>query len=162
MLLQLASRLCFVLTLLTAASVNAQTVVVLVRHAEKVDESRDAALSEPGKERARALAAMLKDAGVESIYSTDYARTRDTAKPLAEHLGKKIEIYDGDALEALATKLRSAGTRALVVGHSDTTPDLVRALGGHEGSAIDPDEYDRIYLLVLLEDGTATTTVLRY
>jgi phosphohistidine phosphatase SixA len=157
-----ALNLCCVLTLLAAASTDAQTVVALARHAEKVDESRDAALSEKGRERARALAALLKDAGIDAVYSTDYARTRDTAKPLSELLSKPVEIYDGDALDALAAKLRSAGRRALVVGHSDTTPELVRALGGREGSAIDPDEYDRLYLLVLLPDGTAATTVLRY
>jgi phosphohistidine phosphatase SixA len=162
MLLNQSWILCFVLTFSSALSAGAQTFVALVRHAEKVDESRDAALSEKGRERARALAALLKDAGIDAVYSTDYARTRDTAKPLSELLSKPVEIYDGDALDGLAAKLRSAGRRALVVGHSDTTPELVRALGGREGSAIDPDEYDRLYLLVLLPDGTAVTTVLRY
>lgn len=161
MRLRRASIASFLLAAGCAVS-QAPSVVVLVRHAEKVDESRDAELSEQGKERARALAAMLKDAGIETIYSTDYIRTRDTARPLAEALSKEIELYDGDDLEGLARKLRANGSRALVVGHLDTTPALVRILGGREGSPIDPEEYDRLYLVTLLPDGKASATILRF
>jgi phosphohistidine phosphatase SixA len=141
---------------------RAETLVVLVRHAEKVDESRDAELSPDGRSRAQALAAMLKDAGIESVYSTDYVRTRETAKPLSDRLSKPIEIYDGDELEAFAGTLRARGSRALVVGHSDTTPELVKLLGGEPGSPIDSDEYDRLYVLTLFPDGKASTLVLRF
>lgn len=150
--------------LLLAASVSSAEVqvLVLVRHAERVDESRDAGLAEAGKTRARALAEILKDAGIEAIYSTDYIRTRETARPLAELLSKPIEIYDGDDLAELARKLRTRASRALVVGHSDTTHELVSLLGGEAGAPIASSEYDRVYFLGLGADGSVATTILRF
>jgi 2,3-bisphosphoglycerate-dependent phosphoglycerate mutase len=143
------------------ASAHAQTVVVLVRHGEKVDDSVDAQLSEKGKARALALAALLKDAGIDAVYSTDFTRTRETARPTAEGISKPVEIYNTDDLEGFAKRLRERGGRALVVGHSNTTPELVRLLGGDAGPPIDDAEYDRLYLLVLSPSGT-TTTILRF
>jgi broad specificity phosphatase PhoE len=145
----------------SASSVEAQ-VLVLVRHAERVDQSRDAELSEAGKTRARALARMLKDAGIEAIYSTDYIRTRETARPLAELLSKPVEIYDGEQLSGLVGELRTRASRALVVGHSDTTHELVGLLGGDPGAPIASSEYDRVYILGLAADGTVATTILRF
>jgi broad specificity phosphatase PhoE len=141
---------------------QAETVLMLVRHAEKVDESRETDLSDAGRARARALAAMLKDAGIEAIYSTDYLRTRETAKPTAEVTSKPIEVYDGDKLEVFAKDLRTRGLRALVVGHSDTTPELVKLLGGEPGSPIASNEYDRMYILTLSPDGKVSTVLLRF
>jgi broad specificity phosphatase PhoE len=137
-------------------------VIVLVRHAEKVDESRGADLTPSGRRRAHALAEMLRHAGIDAVYSTDYLRTRETAKPTAERIGKPIDIYDGDALSAFASELRSKGGRALVVGHSDTTPELVASLGGDPGPDIAPEEYDRIYVLTLSPDGKVSTLRLRF
>jgi broad specificity phosphatase PhoE len=144
------------------SSAEAETVLILVRHAERVDESRDADLNDAGRARARALAAMLKDAGIQAIYSTDYRRTLETVKPTAESTSKLIEVYDGDNLEDFAKDLRARDRRALVVGHSDTTPELVKHLGGEPGSPIAPDEYDRMYILTLSADGKASTTLLRF
>jgi phosphohistidine phosphatase SixA len=146
----------------TVSAARAQTVVVLVRHAEKVDESAASALTETGQERARSLSAMLKDAGIQAIFSTEYRRTLDTAKPTAEAVSKLIEVYDADDLPSFAKTLRARGDRALVVGHSDTTPELVKLLGGDPGSPIASNEYDRIYLLTLFDDGKASTTLLRF
>jgi broad specificity phosphatase PhoE len=151
-----------ILLLAAVSPAGADSVLVLVRHGEKVDESSDAQLSDVGRSRARALAALLSDAGIEAVYSTDYARTRDTARPTAETLSKAVEIYDGDGLEAFAKSLRAKGDRALVVGHSNTTPALVKLLGGDPGAPIADDEYDRIYVLMLSADGRVSTLVLRF
>jgi 2,3-bisphosphoglycerate-dependent phosphoglycerate mutase len=144
------------------ASTFGETVVVLVRHGEKVDDSVDAQLSEKGKARAQALGALLKDAGIDAVYSTDFTRTRETARPTAERISKPVEIYNTDDLGGFAKRLRARGGRALVVGHSNTTPELVRLLGGDAGPPIDDGEYDRLYLLVLSASGETTTTILRF
>ena len=144
------------------SSAQAETVLILVRHGEKVDESQDADLNDAGRARAQALAAVLKDAGIQAIYSTDYRRTLETVKPTAESTSKLIEVYDGDNLEGFAKDLRARGRRALVVGHSDTTPELVKLLGGEAASPIAPDEYDRMYILTLSADGKASTVLLRF
>ena len=152
------------LALLPAARAQAQdaTTVILVRHAEKIDDSRDPALSAEGEARAALLATMLADAGIDHIVSTDYLRTRHTVLPLAQSLGLEVGSYDPRDLQATAAQLREWGGTILVSGHSNTTPGLVEALGGDSRGPIDDAEYDRLYVVNLAPDGTVTTTLIRY
>lgn len=137
-------------------------LVFLVRHAEKVDHSRDADLSPEGYERARELARTLADAGIQAVYSTDFIRTRETAKPLADLIGTETIIYDPSELHTLAEELRNGGNRCLVVGHSNTTPALAEILGGEPGTPIlDETEYDRLYVLSIT-GGEVQSVLLRY
>jgi len=141
---------------------SSSLVVFLVRHAEKVDQSRDPDLSEEGYARAQALAKALADAGLERVFSSDYIRTRETARPVADLYGLEIEEYDPSDLYDLADALRAKGGRHLVVGHSNTTPALVEILGGEAGPAIvEETEYDRLYILTIGKEGVETV-LLRY
>lgn len=139
-------------------------MVIVVRHAERADggagagtsmtASPDPPLSEAGKARARKLAAMLADAGVTAIYTTEYLRTKDTAAPLAAKIGVIAEVVMARDANALVAKVKSHKTGAvLVVGHSNTVPAIVRALGGSVVSVGD-DEYDSLF--VVAADGTTT------
>ena len=157
----------WLLTLLVSpAAIPADTppsVVYLVRHAEKVRSGRDPELSPAGQARAAELANVLKDAGLNRIYSTDFARTRETADPIADRLGLDIRIYDWNRKQALAAELKAGGHRSLVVGHSDTTTELVALLGGTPGRAIDHNgENDRLYVVVIPSAGAVQTLLLRY
>ncbi len=135
-------------------------VVLLVRHAEKLETGDDPGLSQVGRKRAEALGALLRDAGIEHVHSSDYQRTRATAEPTAATLGLELELYDPDQLASLAARLQQQGGRHLVVGHSNTTPVLVRLLGGDPGSEIaEQTEFDRLYIVT---DGTPSTTLLRF
>jgi len=138
------------------------TVVYLVRHAEKVDDSRDPELSDAGRLRAAALAQVLEYSGVERVLSTDYIRTRDTAAPVAEAMGLPVELYDPRDLPAAAHGILEGGGRVLVVGHSNTTPALVAALGGDPGPTLEDSDYDRLYVVTVHPDGTATTVLIRF
>ena len=138
-------------------------VVFLVRHAEKVDASRNPELSPAGMQRAVQLADVLRDAGISQIFSSDFIRTRDTAAPLAAELGLEVELYDPDDLGALVEQLEKLGGRHLVVGHSDTTPAAVELLGGDPHGTIDGwTEYDRLYILVKVSDGAVSTVLTRF
>jgi len=139
-----------------------ESVFFLVRHSEKVDESEDPPLSEVGQQRAQTLVSLLRDAGIESIYSSDFVRTRDTAAPLMDVLGIEMSLYDPKNLPQLAKELLAVSGRYLVVGHSDTTPELVRLLGADPGSDIGHNEYDRLYVLVYRPGLGTTTTLLRF
>ena len=79
------------------ATVSGATVIV-VRHAEKIDDSRDPALSEAGVERAEALAEALAHAGLDAAYASQYQRTRLTAMPAAQAAGLSVRIapIEGD------------------------------------------------------------------
>lgn len=132
------------------------SVVYLVRHAEKADTTRDPALSEEGTARATELARVLADAGITHIWSTDLKRTRLTAEPIAQKSGVRVMPYDPSKLDQLAIRLKTTPGRHLVVGHSNTTPELVKALGGEPGSPIPDSEYDRLYILLLAPEAPAT------
>ena len=147
----------------TTLPVDGDVVVFLVRHAEKVEEGTDdPPLTEGGEERARALADLLTDARLRGIHTTDFRRTRETARPVADEHGLDLRLYDPAGLEELARRIEASPGRHLVVGHSNTTPELVRILGGEPGPPIAEDgEYDRLYVLVLGPE-EITTVLLRY
>jgi phosphohistidine phosphatase SixA len=147
---------------LLAAEAYAFQTLFIVRHAEKVDDSKDPALSLKGRSRALDLAAHLKDAGIRSIYVTEYKRTQKTAEPLAEVLGIKPEMTDKD-LTKFAAKLLAdkSSDAALVVGHSNTVPDMVKALGVLVNWTIADTEYDRL-IIVSLAKPAPVVTILRY
>lgn len=116
---------------------EADTVVLVVRHAEKSAPSGDVPLSAAGESRAQALVAIGREAGVSAVITTQFQRTRQTAAPLATALGITPEVIDvkGGVAEhvagiAQAIKTRHAGRTVLVVGHSNTVPAIVTALGG--------------------------------
>jgi broad specificity phosphatase PhoE len=135
-------------------------VVYLVRHAERgEDGTSDPPITPAGHERARLLADMLRDVDLTHIHTTDYLRTRSTAEPVALRTGIRPYVYGARDLDGLAARLRATPGRHLVVGHSDTTPALVRALGGDPESPIADPEYDRLYVLTLTSGETSTVLI---
>ncbi len=139
----------------------AATTYILVRHAEKAsDGTQDPPLTEAGRERAERLASMLRSMGVAGVYSTDYARTRQTAAPIAAMAEVEPGLYDPrDPAGALARIGRAhEGGVVVLVGHSNTTPDLVRRLGGScDEPMLADDAYDDVFVVVVLGDGRVLT-----
>jgi len=150
---------------------QATTTMIFVRHAEKalipVD---DPGLSAEGQLRAQELARQLVDAdvvaGIDAIYSTSYRRTVETAQPVADALGLAINRYspDDDDEEVVDAMVRDhKGKIILVVGHSNTLPALIAALGASKKvPPIAEMEYDNIYLISIPWFGKTKTIRLRY
>ena len=149
---------------------EAQQAVFVVRHAEKISE-QDERLTEAGRARADRLATMLKDSGIAAIYSTDTERTIGTAQPLADALGLKIRIYDtapseGNKdflrlVERLQSEVPPDGV-VLVVGHSNTVPLILKALGCAEEVSIASGDYDNLFVVVPRKGSGATLLRLKY
>lgn len=138
-------------------------VVFLVRHAEKADVSGDPDLTAAGRERAAALAEVLRSAEIDHVHSSDFIRTRNTAAPTAADHGLDVELYDARDLPALVDKLGGAGGRHLVVGHSNTTPAMVELLGGDPGSPINEEgEFDRLYVVTVGDSGAPSSVLIRF
>ena len=148
-----------VLTLCAAGSALAQTTttVILVRHAEKVDDSADPVLSDAGTARAEALADALEDAGVSAIITTQFERTRRTAAPLGARAGITPTVVAATGrthVADVAARVRELGPGTIVVvGHSNTVPAIIRALGGADVGEIADSAYDHLFVLTLDEDG---------
>jgi len=145
------------------AELGDPVVVYVVRHAERAEDgTNDPSVSVEGQARAQTLALLLSDARIDHVHTTDLKRTRETGTPLAEALGLTFEVYDPKDLPGLATQLKATPGRHLVLGHSNTTPELVAALGGQPGAAIDDAEYDRLYVVTIPGKGPVSTVLLRY
>lgn len=142
---------------------TAPITVVVVRHGEKTGEQPDAGLSELGRARARCLSQMLVDAGVDAVLSSEVARTRDTVEPTATRAGLTVEPIPAADEAAMLARLRELppGSVALVGGHSNTVPSLIAALSGQQVS-IAGDEYDRMFVLELVDGRARSLLALRY
>lgn len=144
------------LLLVSAAATVAQPVVILVRHAERADAGQAAAgttssdpdLSPAGHARAEALARLLKDATITAIYTTELKRTRQTAAPLARVTGLKPSIVPAAQSADLVRAITQATGVVLVVGHSNTVPELIARLGCKEPVTIGDEEFDNLFVLV--------------
>lgn len=144
------------------------TTVILVRHAEKAAvPAGDPALTDEGVIRAQALSSMLRDSGVDAIYTTPFRRTRETAAPLANALGlQAVELRPGKTMAAETAALlreKHKGQTVVVVGHSNSTPDLARALGANGVPAVeDAWEFDNVFILTFRGDEAPHFVRLRY
>jgi len=147
-----------------ASPATAQQAVIVVRHAEKVDESRDAALSAAGEARAMRLAGLLGDAGVTAIFATEFQRTRRTVEPLAARLRLPVIAVPASDTAGLVARIRAEQPRGIVVacGHSNTVPDILRAFGAAETIAIGDAEYDNLFVLVPRGPGPPLLLRVRY
>jgi len=139
--------LCSVLLVSTAA---AQSTIFLVRHAEKAG-GEDPDLTETGRARAESLATALKDAGITAIYTSEVKRTQQTAAPLAKALHLEPTMIAAKDRAALVAKLQSSSGNALVVGHSNTIPEIIKALGIAAPITIADNDYDNLFVVVLEE-----------
>lgn len=124
-------------------SVPDGSTIVMVRHADKKEGDGDVSLAPAGEARAEALKEALREAGISVIVTTKTARTRQTAQPLSELLGPTaIAVERSEVEQTVRAKLPAA---ILVVGHSDTVPDLMRVFGGPK---VDVNGYDNLFIII--------------
>lgn len=152
------------LVLLGAGPVLAQTVI-LVRHAEKADTSADPVLSEAGQARAAALSRALEGLPLTDILVTPLQRTGLTAAPTAQLHGLVPEAVplDGGSevhIARVADRIRALPSSAvvLVVGHSNTIPQIARALGLSTARDLEDCQYDVLTAIDLQSGESAVAT----
>ncbi len=149
-----------------ASSPVAPTIVIVVRHAEKADDgTRDPPLSTEGQERARLLGRLLHDAGVAAAYTSDTRRARQTAQPLTSTLGLVAEEYPGRDVAALVRRVleERASQTILIVGHSNTVPEMISILTrGRYSVSLRDDEYDALFVVTTGDQDLPALLRLRY
>ena len=152
------------------------TTVFLVRHAEKAaTPPEDPPLLESGSKRAQELSHLLAKAGIKSIYTSQFLRTKQTAEPLARDLGIESSVIrirmsasnpreiSQDTLKEMAEKIyERAGENVLIVGHSNTIPEVIRVLGGDVIPTIDEKDYDDLFVVTVYARGKARVAHLKY
>ena len=163
------TRLVLAVTMLATAATaaTAQTTYFIVRHAERADAGKggmgaggtpnDPGLSPEGRTRAASLAAMLKGTRLTAVFTTEFKRTQETAGPAATAHGLTPTVVDADKTTALLEKLQAARGAVLVVGHSNTVPEVIAALGITDRVAIADTEFDNLFIVVSGERPTLIT-----
>lgn len=150
--------------------------VYLVRHAEKADEPRqDPPLTEKGALRSQELARILGNANVKTIITSQFVRTKATAEPLAKKLNIPVtsislslnpsnprQISEQSTAEVTNKILENGGASVLVVGHSNSVPDVIKMLGGDVTPVIDERKFDDLFVVTVYAKGKAKVAHMKY
>ena len=179
-------KLTVLVTLIVSVVVFAQTAVAqeefkpttvfLVRHAEKGTEPKqDPPLTKAGVARSQELARLLEAAGVKGIYTSQFLRTKQTAEPLATKAGLTLTsltlkpnpdnlrlISEASTGELINKILQRPGETALVIGHSNWLPDVIKMLGGDVVPTIDEQKFDDLFIVTIYAKGKAKVASLKY
>ncbi|MBL8987487.1 MAG: histidine phosphatase family protein [Gemmatimonadetes bacterium] len=147
-----------------AVAQDRPTTVFVVRHAEKGAEGQDPSLTDAGRARAAALTHLLADAGITAVYTSQFKRTIETGAPVAAKAGISPTVVGAGKNDELAAAIRAlpAGSRALVVSHSNLVPAIVEKLSGQKVGELTDLDYDRIYVVTLAPGGGGSVLYLHF
>ena len=154
----------FLLTL-AAPPTPAHSAIYIVRHAEKRDpKDPKSLLSGKGKKRADDLKRVLSSVELKAVYVTEFERTRQTAVPTAVAQGLKPKTINSEDLDGLIAALKALPENedVLVVGHTDTIPDLLKKLGVARPVKLEADDYDNLFIVTLQKDKPAAFSWLHF
>lgn len=136
------------------------TTFILVRHAEKAaDGSQDPPLTVAGRQRAQALATLFGDTPIDAVFSSNYSRTMETARPLAVKNKQEIHLYEAHQEKPLLERLKQEykGKTVLIVGHSNTIPFAVNELlGENRLQELSETEYNKVFVVSQPHEGRAS------
>lgn len=142
------------------------TTVILVRHAEKKIEPNnpDPDLAPEGLQRAQEIARAFGNAGVNTIFATQYKRTQQTVKPLSERTGVPVTLLDANRTDELVKRIQTSlrGQTIFIAGHNNTVPAIASALSGESFPVIPESEYDNLFIVTIYRFGKAKVLKLRY
>lgn len=151
--------------------------VFLVRHAERADEPRqDPPLTEKGVARSEALARLLSTANIKAIYTSQFARTKLTGEPLAKQVGVPVTAITlktspsnpraiaEESTQEIVDKIMNQQTdgNILVIGHSNSIPDVIKMLGGNDVPTIDEKKFDDLFIVTVYANRRAKVVHLKY
>ena len=174
-LLPITLLLCVVVTAFAKDDFTPKTIF-LIRHAEReVEPQQDPPLNQKGVARSQEVARLLSAAGIKAIYTSQYARTKQTGEPLATKLGLTVipislktnptnprQIAEDSTKEVVNKILESPGENVLLVGHSNSIPDVIKMLGGDVVPTIDDRKFDDLFIVTVYAKGKAKVTQIKY
>jgi broad specificity phosphatase PhoE len=103
--------------------------VYVMRHLQK-EAGADPGLSAEGRANAGRLVAFFAKDPPAAIYVSTTRRAQETAAPLAARLRLTPKSYDPRDTAGLVARVKAESGTVLVVGHSNTVPEIVAGLGG--------------------------------
>lgn len=129
-----------------AGGIADRQTIYVIRHLQKAD-GENPPLNSEGAAAAIRLATMLEDKRIRAIYATPALRAEETGAPLARRLGIAMTSYDPRDPQALVDAAGAVDGAVLVVGHSNTVPELVERFGGRPVPQLTEDDYGTIFAI---------------
>ena len=166
--LALLSLFFLMFSLSSAGSFTKETVIYVVRHAEKDTsdpKNNNPDLNAEGKQRALDLNEFLKKEKLAAAFSTNYKRTLQTVAPVAQRNGIPVKTYDPKDPAAVAQLIMQEypNQKVVIAGHSNTILGLVEAFGEHPPvDKLDDEDYDLLFTIKINKDGQSSLTTQRF
>ena len=127
-----------------AAAASLPQSIYVMRHLQ-AGQGQDPGLTEQGQAQARQLVQFFAANRPTAIYATPFRRSQESAAPLAAALGLQVRTYDPSNPQALMQALAAERGPVLIVGHSNTVPDIVAMLGGARPGQIAHDRHGEVW-----------------
>lgn len=117
------------------APIQPRSTFYVMRHLDTPAGASDPDLTEQGRRNAELLAARFSANPPATIFVSNTKRAQQTAAPLATRLGIEPIVYDPADTASLIVDVMKEPPPVLIVGHSNTVPDIVAALSGGQRPA---------------------------
>ena len=127
------------------APIQPRAVYYVMRHLDTPQGVQDPGLTEQGRQRAERLAEFFGDNPPASILVSDTRRARETAAPLAARLGIEPRVYDATDTAGLIAEISKEPPPVLIVGHSNTVPEIIERLGGERPAPLAHEDFGDIW-----------------
>ena len=130
---------------MTTSAAPPRPVYFVMRDLNTPAGERDPDLTDEGRRQAALLAGWFRREPPTAIYVSSYKRAGQSAAPLAARLGLTPIVYDPADTPGLLARVRAGPWPALIVGHSNTVPEIVAGLGGTAPAPLGHDDFGDIW-----------------
>ncbi len=150
------------ITLLKSEKESKVTQIYILRHTEKsIKNPENPNLSDIGIRHAKYWKKTLKHIEFDRVFTTKFKRNKKTAEILSQELKIKPELYYPMSFEVLKFVEEIKGEKVLIIGHSNTIPDMVnRLIGETKYPPMSHKNYDQLYIIIINENGDASSSLL--
>ena len=139
----------------SARQSSARPDIYVMRHLHTPAGVTDPDLTSEGQRVALLLVKWFKRDKPTVIYASSTKRAQQTAAPLARSLGVTPKIYNPADTPALVAAVSLETRTVLIVGHSNTVPDIIDRLGGQRPAPLVHENFGDIWKI----DGRTRATV---
>ncbi len=147
---------------LNQESATQTTQLYIIRHTEKASDSdENPSLSAAGIERASYWKKVLQHIEFDQVFTTDFIRNVQTAELISTESDIKPELYYPMSFDVVKFLQLVQGQKVLIIGHSNTIPDMVnRLIDETKYPPMSHENYNQLYLITINPNGDTSSSLL--
>ena len=119
----------------------------VMRHLNTPEGQRDPDLLPEGTAAAQRVPELMTRQRPAAIYVSTFKRTEQTAAAVAARWGLTPIVYNPADTPGLVARARTAPGPVLIVGHSNTVPDIVEQLGGARPAPLNHPDFGDLWII---------------